>query len=120
MPKPEALACYIDIRHDITPPGHFRGRGYWVDKEWNGLLLERPDIAVLQGKGNNKRLGLFVGQIKSTRRHYDEHDRCSVCLVERPTLRGKCHRCYHRDYMRVRALSHNQKMGLADVDTIRT
>ena len=82
MFKPDGLSYYVDTRHDITPPGSFRGRGYWVDKEWKRLLLERPDIAVLQGYGNNKRLSLFVGRIKAT--------------------------------------SHNQKMGLANVDAIRT
>ena len=97
----------MNIHYDDRPPGHAKAAGFWVDRAWQDVLDERR-LAV-RGQQNQK---FDFSKPRQVHRHYAPTDRCEVCHVSPPTLSGKCSPCYHREYMRAYAKTHQQKKSV--------
>ena len=102
MSRPEVPnTLYVDIHHDPTPPGSSRPAGYWANQAWLSIpsyerkALQHPELvthpaAVVQSSSTQPPM-----HARST-----PTDRCRACGTAQASLKGKCGRCYHRDYMR--------------------
>ena len=102
MSRPEVLnTLYVDIHHDPTPPGSSRPAGYWANQAWLSMpsaerkALQHPELA-----RQSQTVVVLSSAQPAIHARYTPTDRCTSCRSAQASLKGKCYRCYHRDYMR--------------------
>src|SRR3990167_10598785 len=97
MSRPEVPSTlYVDIHHDPTPPGSSRPAGYWANQAWLSIPSEARK-ALQHPEWVTRSQTVVQPPIHA---NYTSTDRCTSCGNAQASLKGKCNRCYHRDYMR--------------------